>query len=68
MAIYIVWQEKEYEFVEWNYTGGGEYDPIMKEKIVTKQALYSNTVNDEMIKKANDWIANERPEAKVKIK
>ena len=64
-AIFIEWDEEIYEFVEWNYVGNGAAEPVLRRKIVTRRARYSNTVNDEMLQRAADYVKESRPNARV---
>lgn len=67
MGIYITWQEKEQKFQKWEYVGNGENRPLFEEVTVTKKALYSNEITDELIAKAARFIETDRPEGKIEL-
>ena len=67
MAIFIEWTDEEGEFIGWRYAGNGINEPMLKRKPVVRRVRYSNTVNDEMMRRAADYVSTDRPEAKVVV-
>ena len=67
MATYIVWTEQVSEFVEWSYAGGGEFDPVMKDTVVTKRALWSQEDGADVKEAAQAYVDSDVPGGWVEV-
>ncbi len=66
-SIFITWLEVQRDFKDWRYVGGGVYDPIFDERVVTKRCRYSSAVTDEMMTRAKEYAATIEDKMAVKV-
>lgn len=68
-TIFILWKETQSEFIgrRMGAIGTGELEPVFIEKEVTRRVRFSTTNTPEMMERAENYIATERPEGWIEV-
>lgn len=69
MTIFVYWKETEREHIGWRQgaIGTGVLEPVFTDREVIKRVRYSTTNTPEMMARAEEYVANERPEGWIEV-